>query len=258
MRLADFRGRRNVLLVFHPFAFTPVCEEEARDLQENLPSFESAETDVVLVSCDSAAARQAWKEQLKLTYTLASDFWPHGEAAKAYGVFDESSGAAVRGTFLIDKDGVVVWSLVNDADTRRERARLGPAGLLAFLSLARYEWGDASLPPLVCLHGVTSHGRHFEQLAERLADRFHVVALDLRGHGGSPWEPPWNLEQHVADVLDAAPAGRCRLARPLVRRARRLRDGCCGAGPRRAARAARPGDPAPAARRHCRRRERAS
>ncbi len=76
------------------------------------------------------------------------------------------------------------------------------------MSLARYEWGDASLPSLVCLHGVTSHGRHFEQLAERLFDRYHVVALDLRGHGDSTWDPPWNLEQHVADVLDAAPSGR--------------------------------------------------
>ncbi len=73
------------------------------------------------------------------------------------------------------------------------------------MSLARYEWGDASRPALVCLHGVTSHGRHFARLADRLSDRFHVVALDLRGHGGSPWEPPWNLEQHVADVLEAAP-----------------------------------------------------
>ena len=73
------------------------------------------------------------------------------------------------------------------------------------MSLARYEWGDASRPALVCLHGVTSHGRHFARLAERLSDRFHVVALDLRGHGGSPWEPPWNLEQHVADVLETAP-----------------------------------------------------
>jgi lipase len=77
------------------------------------------------------------------------------------------------------------------------------------VTLARYEWGDADLPPLVCLHGVTSHGRHFRPLAERLDERFHVVALDLRGHGDSTWEPPWNLEQHVADVLDAAPAGRC-------------------------------------------------
>jgi peroxiredoxin len=126
VRLADFRGRRNVLLVFHPFAFTPVCEEEARDLQENLPSFESAETDVILVSCDSSAARQAWKEKLGLTYTLASDFWPHGDAARAYGVFDEERGAPVRGTFLIDKSGVVVWSLVNDRDTRRAELVSGP------------------------------------------------------------------------------------------------------------------------------------
>jgi peroxiredoxin len=126
VRLSDFRGRRNVLLVFHPFAWTPVCEEEARDLEENLPSFASAETDVILVACDPPASRQAWKEHLGLSYTLASDFWPHGEATKAYGVFDESKGAPVRGTFLIDKDGLVVWSLVNDADTRREQLVSGP------------------------------------------------------------------------------------------------------------------------------------
>jgi mycoredoxin-dependent peroxiredoxin len=129
--LGDFRGRRNVLLVFHPFAFTPVCEEEARDLEENQGAFESAETDVVLVSCDSAPARAAWKRQLKLTYTLASDFWPHGAAAKAYGVFDEESGAPVRGTFLIDKEGVVVWSLVHDADTRRTELVSGPLAVAA-------------------------------------------------------------------------------------------------------------------------------
>jgi peroxiredoxin len=131
VRLSDFRGRRNVLLVFHPFAFTPVCEEEARDLQENLPSFEHAETDVVLVSCDSAAARQAWKRELGLTYTLASDFWPHGAAARAYGVFDEAKGASVRGTFLIDNSGTVVWTLVNDADTRRVELASAPLAAAA-------------------------------------------------------------------------------------------------------------------------------
>ena len=128
VRLSDFRGRRNVLLVFHPRAFTPICDEEALDLQENLPAFASAETDVVLVSCDPAPARQAWKRQLGLTYTLASDFWPHGEAAQAYGVFDEESGVPVRGTFLIDKEGTVVWSLVNDAGTRRKELVSGPLG----------------------------------------------------------------------------------------------------------------------------------
>lgn len=126
VRLADFAGRCNVLLVFHPFAWTPVCEEEARDLQENLPSFESADTEVVLVSCDAPPARRAWKEKLGLTFTLASDFWPHGEAARAYGVFDERSGAPVRGTFLIDKSGTVVWSLVKDADTRRTELTTAP------------------------------------------------------------------------------------------------------------------------------------
>ena len=77
------------------------------------------------------------------------------------------------------------------------------------MTLARLEWGAEGAPALVCLHGVTNHGRHFAKLAERLASRFHVVALDLRGHGRSSWEPPWNLEQHVADVLEAAPDTRC-------------------------------------------------
>ena len=126
VRLSDFRGKRNVLLVFHPFAWTPVCEEEALDLQANLPAFESAETEVILVSCDSAPARHAWKERLQLGYTLASDFWPHGETAKAYGVFNEERGAPVRGTFLIDKDGTVVWSLVNRDNARRTELASAP------------------------------------------------------------------------------------------------------------------------------------
>jgi mycoredoxin-dependent peroxiredoxin len=119
VRLSDFRGRRNVLLVFHPYAWTPVCAEEALDLQANLEAFREAETEVVFVSCDTSAARQAWKAELGAEYIFASDFWCHGAAARAYDVFDESTGAPVRGTFLIDKQGTVIWSLVHDADTRR-------------------------------------------------------------------------------------------------------------------------------------------
>ena len=74
---------------------------------------------MILVSCDAAPSRQAWREKLQLGYTLAADFWPHGAAAKAYGVFNEERGAPVRGTFLIDKTGVVVWSLVNQDNARR-------------------------------------------------------------------------------------------------------------------------------------------
>ena len=129
--LAEFHGRRNVLLVFHPLAFTAVCEEEALDLQEHLDSFDAAETDVVLVSCDTSAARQAWRKTLGATYVFASDFWPHGKASRDYGVFDETKGTPVRGTFLIDKDGVVIWTLVNDAGMRRTELVSGPLGAQA-------------------------------------------------------------------------------------------------------------------------------
>jgi lipase len=70
------------------------------------------------------------------------------------------------------------------------------------LKLAHEEWGERGAPVLVCLHGVTGHGLHFAGLGRRLAERFHVVALDLRGHGHSSFEPPWHLEQHVEDALD--------------------------------------------------------
>ena len=119
VRLSDYLGRSNVLLVFHPFAFTEVCAEEAQDLQENLSSFRNANTEIVFVSCDSSATRQAWKREIGAEYTFASDFWSHGAAAKSYGVFNEESGAPIRGTFLIDRDGIVIWSLVKDAGTRR-------------------------------------------------------------------------------------------------------------------------------------------
>ena len=131
VRLADFRGRRNVLLVFHPSRSPRSARTRRATWRRIAARSRRPRRRCVLVSCDTAPARQAWKRELGLSYTLASDFWPHGAAARAYGVFDESTGAAVRGTFLIDKQGVVVWSLVNDADTRRTElasAPLAPAG----------------------------------------------------------------------------------------------------------------------------------
>jgi peroxiredoxin len=129
VRLSDFIGHSNVLLVFHPFAFTQVCEDEARDLQENLESFRNAGTEIVFVSCDPSAARQAWRRELGAEYTFASDFWSHGAAAKAYGVFNEEIGAPHRGTFLIDRDGTVIWSLVKV--TGEQRTEMVPDSLVA-------------------------------------------------------------------------------------------------------------------------------
>lgn len=75
------------------------------------------------------------------------------------------------------------------------------------MKLHTYEWGDAAAPTVVCLHGVTAHGRRFEQLAvERWAERFHVVAPDLRGHGHSGWDAPWGFATHVADLVETFPS----------------------------------------------------
>lgn len=71
------------------------------------------------------------------------------------------------------------------------------------MRLAAYEWGDPAGEPVVCLHGVTGHGRRYEALAERLPGR-RVVGLDLRGHGHSGWEPPWGVVRHVADLEETA------------------------------------------------------
>jgi esterase len=68
------------------------------------------------------------------------------------------------------------------------------------------EWGDPSAPAVVCVHGVQAFGGRFRRLAEeRLADRHHVVTVDLRGHGGSGRNEPWTLEAHLADLLETCP-----------------------------------------------------
>lgn len=73
--------------------------------------------------------------------------------------------------------------------------------------LHAYAWGPEDAPPVLCVHGVNAHGLRFRKLAEeRLAGRFRVVAVDLRGHGRSDWEPPWDLDTHVADLLETADA----------------------------------------------------
>jgi len=75
------------------------------------------------------------------------------------------------------------------------------------MTLAVHEWGDSEAPVLLCLHGVTGNGLHFERLATRLEDRYHVVAPDLLGHGDSPWQPPWTLRANLAAIREVV-AGR--------------------------------------------------
>ncbi|MFD8815849.1 peroxiredoxin [Streptomyces sp. NPDC059627] len=120
VRLSDFRGEKNVVVLFYPFAFTGVCTGELCELRDNLPKFEDRGTQLLAVSNDSIHTLRVFAEQEGLEYPLLSDFWPHGETSRAYGVFDEAKGCAVRGTFVIDKEGVVRWTVVNGLPDARD------------------------------------------------------------------------------------------------------------------------------------------
>ncbi|MBW1600939.1 peroxiredoxin [Streptomyces sp. JJ66] len=118
--LADYRGRKNVVLLFYPFAFTGVCTGELCALRDELPRFVNDDVQLLAVSNDSPFALRVFAEQEQLGYPLLSDFWPHGAVSRAYEVFDEEKGCAVRGTFIIDKEGVVRWTVVNGLPDARD------------------------------------------------------------------------------------------------------------------------------------------
>ncbi|MFB9909114.1 peroxiredoxin [Allokutzneria oryzae] len=120
--LSSFRGEKNVLLVFYPFAFSGICTGELCQVRDELADYQNDEVQVLGVSVDTPFSLKAWAEKEGYTFPLLSDFWPHGEVAKAYGVFNEGAGMAVRGTFLIDKQGVVRFAEVNAPGEARDQS----------------------------------------------------------------------------------------------------------------------------------------
>jgi peroxiredoxin len=121
--LSDFQGRA-VALVFYPFTFTGVCEGELCQLRDDYSEFEKAGVQVLACSCDSRFAQQQWAKAQGYQFPVMSDFWPHGEVAKAYGVFNDALGCANRATFLIGADGTVVDAFESpDLGTSRLQSR---------------------------------------------------------------------------------------------------------------------------------------
>jgi peroxiredoxin len=113
VELSSFQGESNVAVVFYPFAFSGICTGELCEIRDNLAAFEDVAVQVLAVSTDTVVSLRTWAEAEKFSFPLLSDFWPHGAVAKEYGVFNETTGSAIRGTFLVDKDGVLRWSVVN-------------------------------------------------------------------------------------------------------------------------------------------------
>jgi peroxiredoxin len=120
--LSSYRGKKNVVLVFYPFAHTGVCTQEMCAIRDDVGSLQNDDTQVLAISCDPVATLRVFAERERLDHPLLSDFWPHGEVSRRYGVFNDVLGAPERGTFIIDKQGVVRWTTRSELRTARDLA----------------------------------------------------------------------------------------------------------------------------------------
>src|SRR5262245_61400451 len=117
--LSDFRGEKNVVIVFYPFAFSRVCTGELCELRDNIADFSDEQTTLLAVSCDHMFSQRAFAEHDGITFPLLSDFWPHGAVSKAFGIFNEKAGCSGRATFIVDRDGILRWQVENEIPQAR-------------------------------------------------------------------------------------------------------------------------------------------
>ncbi|GMV23205.1 MAG: putative peroxiredoxin AhpE [Acidimicrobiia bacterium] len=108
--LSDFRGKKHVVLAFHPLAFTPVCSVQMQTYEKDLAKYNALDAHILSLSVDAGPAKKAWAESLGgISFDLLADFHPHGHVASLYGVMRED-GISERATFIIDKTGTIVWA----------------------------------------------------------------------------------------------------------------------------------------------------
>jgi peroxiredoxin len=118
--LSAYRGKKAVALVFYPFAFSGVCTGELGAIRDRLDELLTFDTELLAISCDPVYSLRTYADTDRLNFGLLSDFWPHGEVARAYRVFDEESGAALRSTYVVDKEGHIAWAVHNELGTARD------------------------------------------------------------------------------------------------------------------------------------------
>lgn len=110
VRLSDFRGRKHVVLAFHPLAFTPVCSVQVQTYEREQPAFGALDAEVLALSTDAGPSKKAWADSLGgVSYHLLSDFHPQGQVASDYGVM-RNDGLSERAVIVIDKQGIVRWA----------------------------------------------------------------------------------------------------------------------------------------------------
>jgi peroxiredoxin (alkyl hydroperoxide reductase subunit C) len=120
--LSAFRGEKAVLVIFYPLAFTGICTGELCTVRDDLSHYQNDDVQVVTISVDSPYSHKIFSERERYEFPLLSDFWPHGGVAQSYGVFNDAAGIANRGTFLVDKDGIVRFAEMNQPGVGRDAA----------------------------------------------------------------------------------------------------------------------------------------
>jgi len=118
IKLSDFRGKKNVVLAFYPLDWSPVCTGENKCLTDDFPNFESANAEILGVSCDSFFSHKAWADSLDLKHKLLADM--HRTVSKAYGLYFEPLNCSKRATVIVDKNGKVAYAKVQEIKTARD------------------------------------------------------------------------------------------------------------------------------------------
>ena len=119
--LSGYRGEKNVLLVFFPLAFTGICQGELDALRDHLPEFENDDSAVLAISVGPPPTHKIWATESGFTFPVLSDFWPHGEVSQAYGVFNDNAGISNRGTFVIDRSGIIQFAEMKQPGEARDQ-----------------------------------------------------------------------------------------------------------------------------------------
>ena len=119
--LSGLRGKP-VAVVFFPFAFTGICTGELCEIRDNLSVFTEQGAVVLAISCDAVFSNRVFSDQEGFTFDLLSDFWPHGAVSQAYGVFNSEGGFANRGTFVVDRTGIIRFAEMKQPGEPRDQS----------------------------------------------------------------------------------------------------------------------------------------
>jgi peroxiredoxin len=120
--LSTYRGDKNVLLVFFPLAFTGICQGELDEIRDRLSFYQNHDTATLAISVGAPPTHKIWATQSGFTFPVLSDFWPHGAVAQSYGVFNEDAGFANRGTFVVDRSGIIRFAEMKQPGEPRDQA----------------------------------------------------------------------------------------------------------------------------------------